>query len=82
MSYKSDLQATNATLGEILEAVNDLPDAVQRFSLPIEVKTEKEMKSILKNATKNDIGSVYKYTGETTGGFIYGVHYIIEEETV
>ena len=80
MSYKTDLQAINTELEEILEAVNDLPDAVQRFSLPIEVKTEKEMNSVLRNADKNDIGSIYKYIGKTSGHYIRGELYIIAEE--
>ena len=80
MSYKSDLQAINTELEEILEAVNDLPDAIQRFYLPIEVKTEKEMNSVLKNATKDDIGSVYKYIGKTTNTYTNGALYIIGEE--
>lgn len=79
MSYKSDLQAINTELEEILEAVNDLPDAIQRSPLPPEVSTEEEMKSILDSATKNDIGSIYKFIGKTSGPYIRGELYIIEE---
>ena len=79
MSYKSDLQAINTELEEILEAVNDLPDGIQRLALPTKVETEKEMESILNNANHNSVGSIYKYTGKTTDTYIYGSLYIIAE---
>ncbi len=81
MSYKSDLQAINTELEEILEAVNDLPDGLQRSPLPIEVSTEEEMGSILNSATQNSVGSIYKYVGKTTDTYAYGCLYIIAEET-
>lgn len=80
MSYKSDLQAINTELEEILEAVNDLPDAIQRSPLPLEVKTETEMDSILTNATFMDVGAVYKYVGRTTSKYTKDALYIIGEE--
>ena len=58
MSYKNDLQAINTELGKILEAVNDLPDAIQRSPLPIEISTETEMTDILTNATVADVGAI------------------------
>lgn len=80
MSYKSDLQAINIELGKILNAVNDLPDAIQRSPLPIEIGTEEEMTAILNAATVNDVGAVYKYTGNTNK-YTKGELYIIAEET-
>lgn len=80
MSYKTDLQAINTELEEILEAVNDLPDGLQRSALPIEVKTEKEMTDILTNATFKDVGAVYKYVGNTTSKYTKDALYVIGEE--
>ena len=81
MSYKEDLQAINTELEEILDAVNDLPDAIPRSPLPIEVRTEAEMTAILTNATSADIGAIYKYIGGTTLTYTNGELYIIAEET-
>ncbi len=81
MSYKTDLQGNNTELEEILETVQDLPDAVQRSPFPIEVSTASKMDAILKKATKVDVGATYKYVGETTGTYRNGELYIIAEET-
>ena len=48
--------------------------------LPIEVSTEEEMTAILTKATASSVGSVYKYTGETTKTYENGSLYIIAEE--
>lgn len=45
--------------------------------LPIEVSTEAEMTALLKTA---EVGSVYKYTGETTATYEYDALYIVSEE--
>lgn len=45
--------------------------------LPIEVATESDMLDIIINATTDDVGAVYKYTG-TTGMYESGALYIIE----
>ena len=43
--------------------------------LPIEISTEAEMTALLATA---DIGSVYKYMGETTDTYANGALYILE----
>ena len=82
MSYKKRLQTNNAGLGLILDAVNDLPDApASRDSpLPIGVETEEEMTAILKNATSESVGAVYKYVGNYSETYKYGNLYVIAEE--
>ena len=44
---------------------------------PIDVATEQEMASILSNATANDNGKIYRYTG-TTGTYVNGALYWLE----
>lgn len=44
--------------------------------LPIEVSTEAEMNALLETA---EVGSVYKYTGETTDTYENGALYVVEE---
>ena len=80
MSYKEQLQANNAGLEEILETVNDLPDAIQRSPFPVEVKTYEGMIAKLNAATPLDVGAVYKYVGRTSKPFERGALYIIAEE--
>jgi hypothetical protein len=46
--------------------------------LPFETTDEVEMSAILRNATDEDVGSVYKYTGPT-GTYENGALYIIEK---
>lgn len=46
--------------------------------LPFETTYEVEMSAILSNATEKDVGSVYKYMGET-GTYEHGALYVIEE---
>ena len=46
--------------------------------IPIEVATESEMTVLLEKAT---IGSVYKYTGESTDTYENGALYIVEAVT-
>lgn len=46
--------------------------------LPIEISTEAEMTALLETA---EVGSVYKYTGET-GTYENGALYVVEEEAV
>lgn len=81
MSYKEQLQANNADLEEILETVNDLPDAIQRSPFPVEVETYEDMMEILNAATPLDVGGIYKYIGKTNDTFTQGSLYIIAEET-
>ena len=44
---------------------------------PIEISSESDMLDIIINATADDVGAVYKYTG-TTGIYENGALYIIE----
>ena len=44
---------------------------------PIEISSESGMTDILTNATANDVGKIYKYTGET-GTYENGALYVIE----
>lgn len=80
MSYKKRLQTNNAGLGLILDAVNDLPDVQPDSPLPIPIYTEAKMNAILASATKESVGAVYKYVGNTTSTYEKGVLYIIGEE--
>ena len=54
------------------------PEGFGDSPLPIEVTTEVEMNVLLENA---EIGSVYKYTGET-GAYESGTLYVLEEDVV
>lgn len=45
----------------------------------IEVATESEMETALTNATAEDNGKVYKYTGET-GTYENGAYYVLQYE--
>lgn len=47
--------------------------------LPIEVSTETEMETALTNATAEDNGKVYLYTGET-GTYENGAYYVLQYE--
>lgn len=46
---------------------------------PIIVATEQEMINIANNATSQDYGKIYQYTGETTAQFTKNTFYILEE---
>ena len=50
--------------------------SVTSGALPVEVSTEEEMTALLETAA---VGSVYKYTGETTDTYTNGELYIVEE---
>ena len=52
---------------------------VHESELPTEVATEAEMTALLSTA---EVGSVYKYTGETTDTYENGALYVVEEEAV
>lgn len=57
----------------------DLTDAVNRlcvgYATPIEITTEADMTALLENG---EVGSIYKYTGETTATYENGGLYIVE----
>ena len=44
-----------------------------------EVSTAEEMDDILANATADDYGKVYKYTGESTSEYTKNSYYLLEE---
>lgn len=44
---------------------------------PIEIATAEEMDEILANATEADVGTCYKYTGETDTSYETNVLYVI-----
>ena len=46
---------------------------------PVELSTEAEMDAALSEASEASVGTVYKYTGETTDRYENGAIYIIEE---
>lgn len=46
---------------------------------PIVIETAEAMDTILATATKDSVGAVYKYTGNTTDTYTQGALYIIEE---
>jgi hypothetical protein len=48
--------------------------------LPIEVKTAEEMNTILRLATADSVGAVYKYTGDASDVYDTGELYIITQE--
>lgn len=59
-----------------------LTDAVNQIEVgkPIEVSTAEEMDAILANATADDVGTFYIYTGETTDTYENGAIYGVTEE--
>lgn len=46
---------------------------------PVEVESEARMNALLTNATEESIGTVYKYTGTTSGAFTPGQLYMLTE---
>lgn len=87
---KSKLQslitASNAKTGKsdanLTDAVKTLLEGYKSGEgspLPIEISTEAEMTALLSTA---EVGSVYKYTGETTDTYENGALYVVEEEAV
>lgn len=76
---KGLISRLNQTTGE---AADDLTSAVNTFlagyGRAVEVSTEEKMTAILESATDSTVGSVYKYTGETTDTYTSGEHYIVE----
>lgn len=81
MSYKNKIQAINAELERILTTINNFSLGKPQSGLPIEVKSEALMTTILNSATAESVGTIYKYTGETPSTYEYGALYIIEEES-
>ena len=79
------LSAANAKTGKtdvtLTDAINTLVEGygkgaeVADSPLPIEVVTEAEMTALLETA---EVGSVYKYTGETTDTYENGALYVVE----
>lgn len=47
---------------------------------PISTTSETDMNNILTNATSDDYGKIYQYTGETTENYEQGAYYILMEE--
>lgn len=54
----------------------EFKELVPESELPTEVSTEAEMTALLETA---EVGSVYKYTGETTDTYENGALYVVEE---
>ena len=46
---------------------------------PVTISTETEMNTILANATANDYGKIYLYTGESTPDYEQNTYYILGE---
>lgn len=79
--YQSMLAAANRkTLRsdtELTSAVAALLDGYEKDSpLPIEIANETKMNLLLETA---EVGSIYKYTGETTDKYENGALYVVEE---
>lgn len=73
----SALGDIDSALDSILDIQNSLIGGVDS-PLPIEVATEEEMTDLLET---EEVGSVFKYTGETTDTYTKGELYIVEEVT-
>lgn len=77
-SIDSDIQPENIKEGvEILGVTGTFKGGIS--GMPIEVSTVEEMTTILTNATSEDVGKFYKYTGESTIDYINGELYMISE---
>ena len=46
---------------------------------PMIISTETEMNTILSNATADDYGKIYLYTGESTSDYEQNTYYILGE---
>ncbi len=82
MSYKQRLQSNNTELDEIIDVIDELPDntpAPDDSPMPHEIDSAEKMNSILKNATADNVGEVYKYVGGPSDVYEYGQLYIIAE---
>jgi hypothetical protein len=55
---------------------------LEGYPRPKVVETEAEMNKILANATEIDIGTIYKYTGNTTDTYEQGALYVITGEVL
>jgi hypothetical protein len=60
----------------VIEAFGGGKPETPNSPLPIEVSTEAEMNSLLETA---EVGSIYKYMGESTDAYENGALYIVEE---
>ena len=71
-------------LGDVDKALDELHEYAEALKgagdspIPIEVAREEEMTALLET---EEVGSVFKYTGETTDNYIKGELYIVEEVT-
>lgn len=63
--------------------INEAKAALEHHSSSgglISISTEADMDAILANATEDDVGKYYVYTGETTDKYESGALYKIEQE--
>lgn len=60
------LQSCDVLVGEDGERLDQRLEKLEGLPKPKGVKTEAEMNAILANATEKDIGTIYKFTGEST----------------
>lgn len=67
-------------LDALLDELRELATSGVGSGRPIEIISEAGMNAILNSATANNIGMVYKYTGETTDTYENGMLYIITDE--
>lgn len=66
--------ATDEEIDAMFEGYEDL---TADSPLPVDVATAEEMNALLETA---EVGSVFKYTGETTDTYENGALYIVTEE--
>lgn len=71
------MQAHDVLVGENDERLDMKLSKLEGYPRPEEVKTEAKMNEILANATELDIGTIYKYTGETTATYEKDAFYVI-----
>lgn len=79
-SYDIQAGPNDKRLSTVLQELQDaISGGVVSTGKPIEVSTSEDMDKYLSSATADRVGTVYKYTGNTTGTYEHGAIYIISE---
>jgi hypothetical protein len=60
--------------------VNQFGDKAGASGIAIESATPNQMDAVLANATANDVGKIFQYTGETNEQYEHGAYYQIAVE--
>ena len=71
------MQACDILVGEDDERLDVKLSKLEGYPRPTDISTEAEINEILAKATEMDIGTIYRYTGETTATYEKDALYVI-----